>query len=160
MSYARIAATADARAYSERRAREDEAEVQKRLTPGGQRMMANGMTCQEWIDQYLGRNRPVDVTAPNTESEHGDQDRREATGPQAAEVGAGESLGNPPSEQDPSVDQASDQSVIERDDPRLSAHSGAGTRLADPGSEDSWVDEAWPEGSQGADFTEKDRTPS
>lgn len=141
MSYSRIAATAEAKRYIDARDQQERAE-RARGGPGA-RIMKCGLTCQQWLDTYLKRNLPAAVAEHNTETNHDDQDRREATGTEAGPVSAGEGVGDPPGEQGQGQSEASGECGAQ------------GVR----GDEASWIDDAWPEGSEGADFTEADRTP-
>ena len=97
MSYSRIAATAEAKRWIEAQEQKDRAE--RAMGGAGARMMGCGVTCQEWLDIYLKRNLPATVVEHNTETEHDDQDRREATGTEAGPVSDGEGVGDPPGEQ-------------------------------------------------------------
>lgn len=148
MNYNRIASTANAARYIDQRDAETRLEVERRISLHGNKMMACGLTCQEWIDRYLKRNLPIKTVEHNTETDHDDQDRREATGTEAGPVSAGEGVGDAAGER--ASEEAGTQGIHQE---------GRGVRLDDPGNEASWIDEAWPEGSQGADFTSDDKTP-
>ena len=105
MSYSRIAATAEAKRWIEAQELKDRAE--RAMGGAGARMMGCGVTCQEWLDIYLKRDLPATVVEHNTESEHDDQDRREATGTEAGAVSVAEGVGDAPGEQGGSKAQAS-----------------------------------------------------
>ena len=105
MSYSRIAATAEAKRWIEQKDAQERAEA--RRGGAGARMMGCGVTCQEWLDIYLKRDLPATVVEHNTETEHDDQDRREATGTEAGAVSVAEGVGNPPGEPEGSKAQAS-----------------------------------------------------
>lgn len=156
MSYARISATAEAKRVLDEHDAERRAAERARITASSQRMMTCGLTCREWLDIYLKRNLPATVVEHNTESNHDDQDRREATGTQAGPVGAGEGVGDTPGEQG--------QGEARANSSQEGARPAVAARLDDPGNEASWIDDAYPEGQdpqgqEGADFTEADRTP-
>lgn len=128
MNYARIAATAQARRVLDQHDAERRAEERARITASSQRMMTCGLTCSEWLDIYLKRNLPAKVVEHNTETDHDDQDRREATGTEARSIGAGEGVGDSPGEQQ---------------EGRACGQEGA--RLDDPGNEGNWIDDAYPD---------------
>jgi hypothetical protein len=140
MSYARIAATAEAKRFIDEREQKDRAE-RARGGPGA-RMMGCGLTCSEWLEIYLKRNLPATVVEHNTETDHDDQDRREATGTEAGPVSAGEGVGDPAGEESAGAGREAESVGISKGE-----------------AEGSWIDDAYPEGSQGADFTGADLTP-
>lgn len=138
MSYARVAATASANRYMDQREAEQRADAYRRNSAAANKMMNCGLTCGEWMDIYLKRNLPATVVEHNTEETiNDDANGGEVAGTEARSGGAGEGVGDAPGEQG------------------QEAASGE-----EGGNEANWIDEAWPEGSEGnTDFTEADRTP-
>lgn len=133
--------------------------VEQRVTPSGAHFMASvGMTCQQWLDQYYAKQNALRNPLGNghqrkQESDHDDQDGREATGPQAAEGRAGEGLGDTAGEQEEGAAAGHDAGGPSQNEPGARGAVGGDWIEQAIGP---WAEEAYP---QGEDFTERDRTP-